>query len=61
MSQDEAYHCLLKVLNNLVDKGDANCILDVFYKTDIDYVLKAASPETVYGALHAWARGKDNG
>lgn len=58
MKQDEAYHCILRVFTNLMDKGEVNSILEILYKTDIDYVLKAAHPETVYGALHAWAKGE---
>ncbi len=58
MTQDEAYHCILRVFTNLMDKDEVNCILEMFYKTDIDFVLKSAAPETVYGALHEWAKEK---
>ncbi len=57
MSQDEAFHCLLSMLK-LLPVESANGLLQSVYKTDIDYVLKSASPETVYGALHEWAKGK---
>ncbi len=59
MSQDEAYCCLLSLLQTLLPKQFANNLLAATYKTDIDYVLKSASPETVYGALHEWAKGKE--
>ena len=59
MTQDEAYHCLLFLLNTALVKSVANNILEGKYKTDIDYVLKSASPETVYGALHEWAKEKE--
>jgi len=56
MTQDEAYQCLLYLFTNAFSKASANDILASEYKTDVDYVLKAAHPETVYGALHAWAQ-----
>lgn len=60
MTQDEAYHCLLEAFDFL-SKAIVNEALKYKYKTDIDYVLKAASPETVYRTLHEWARGDANG
>jgi hypothetical protein len=58
MTQDEAFHCLLDVFKR-ISREDVDMILDYKYKTDIDYVLKSASPETVYGALHEWAKEKE--
>jgi len=58
MTQDEAYHCVLAVLNQL-HKPSIELLLGALYKTDIDFVLKSASPETVYGALHEWAKEKE--
>lgn len=58
MNQDEVCHCLFAWLN-CVDVDAVNLILLNKYKTDIQTVLKAAHPETVYGALHEWARGKE--
>ena len=55
MKQDEAYHCLLLMFAEL-DREIAQLMLWDAYKTDIAFVLKSASPETVYGALHEWAR-----
>jgi len=55
MTQPEAFHCLLSAFKSL-DRDKVDFILNNIYKTNIDFVLKSASPETVYGALHEWNR-----
>jgi len=58
MNQDEVYHCLIMVFG-MLPVSAVNDLLKWAYKTDIDFVLKSASPETVYGALHEWAKERD--
>jgi len=59
MTQDEAYHCLLRMFEHMSTPRYMEMWMDAVYKTDIAHVLKSASPETVYGALHEWAREKE--
>jgi hypothetical protein len=59
MTQDEAFHCLQAMFETLLRKELLDPLIYATFKTNIDYVLKSASPETVYGALHEWAKEKE--
>ncbi len=70
MSQDEAYHCVLEALKVVprnertlkdpmtvllgIYRLRANRLLTATYKTDLGFVLAAASSQTVDRALEQW-------